>query len=55
MTIKFSFNDMDSITENIKHLIIARRDADNRQQQIINGLLAMLYNAKYNLLRKLYN
>ena len=57
MAIKFCFNDIDSINDNIKKLIITRRDNNLSQndEKSLNALLTILYNAKYNLLKRLYN
>ncbi len=57
MAIKFCFNDIESINDNIKSLVVVRRDNDlnDNDTKSINALLTILYNAKYNLLKKLYN
>lgn len=57
MAIKFCFNDIDSINNNIKKLVVVRRDynLNDNDTKSINALLTILYNAKYDLLKKLYN
>ena len=57
MSIIVNFNDLDSVNNNISKLILLR--CDNKLSKIdfavVNGLLTALYDAKYDLLKKLYN
>lgn len=57
MSIIVNFNSLESINKNIQKLILVRRDnvLSKTDFEIVNGLLSALYNAKYDLLKKLYN
>ena len=48
-------NDLQYVEAKIRALIIARRTADTLSQKSINLDLDLLYDAKYNLLKKLYD